>query len=410
MGESGNFVHEEVLMMKAVLGLVGVCLISFGQSASADEGLSAAQTSYIGAVMLEGEVDVTFDGVLTGSDAELGQTNYAYFAGNTLYFGTSDDVGNNLDTIIEFFWFESSIDRQSDFYVAIVKARSTPNLSEDWFLDADDLLNLDARPVLSLQAERDTSMDTGAFRWDWSLPFENYGIDSYGTATLTNSYGIGANAEGSAIASTTIDEDSYQVEGTVQTKGYVSTDYKVETQYQVTLHRWDVTVSGNPSQISWDMMLNTGDREEQSAYHEYFIVMQTDVGASFTMEELTVQGSYNGWLWGSDTVASVVLEGLTLHRPAAAEQAPEEDTGMDTGFSDFEPVVDTDVEEEIDEEPPEEPIEEETPSSVSVGSKLDSGKSGPFACGVVSGGPSSLAWWSGLGLVLLARRRRPSSV
>ena len=97
------------------------------------EDLSASETSYIGATMLEGGLDLTFD---YANPLNPDNNNaYAYFSGNTLYAGNEDDHGNMVDAIIEFFWFESSIDRGSDFYVAIVKARSNPG-RELWVEDA----------------------------------------------------------------------------------------------------------------------------------------------------------------------------------------------------------------------------------------------------------------------------------
>ena len=116
---------------------------------AAAEDLAEAQTSYTGAVMLSGDVDVTIGDVYTGANAESTQQDYAFFSGNTLYFGTQDENGNNVDSIIEFYWFESSIDRESDFYVAIVKARSSPNVNDDWYLDVDD------SPVIGLNAVSD---------------------------------------------------------------------------------------------------------------------------------------------------------------------------------------------------------------------------------------------------------------
>ena len=57
-----------------------------------DEGLSDSQTSYTGAVMLEGELDVDFGDVVVGDmGLDEGQSQYAYFTGNTLYFGSEDD-------------------------------------------------------------------------------------------------------------------------------------------------------------------------------------------------------------------------------------------------------------------------------------------------------------------------------
>src|SRR6056300_1206388 len=87
--------------------------------------LNVPETSYTGATILEGDLDVTFS-VVTDLDNNTTPDNYSFFEGNTLYLGTSDEYGNSVDGIIEFFWFQSSIDRGSDFYVAVVKVRATP--------------------------------------------------------------------------------------------------------------------------------------------------------------------------------------------------------------------------------------------------------------------------------------------
>src|SRR5262249_34218708 len=143
------------------------------------QGLSATQTNYSGAVMLRPNQEVSFGTFGVGplnEDGEYSQTQYAYWSGNTLYTGAEDENGNGVDAIVEFFWFESSIDRASDFYVAVIKARTTPKTTDDWYLETDE-----DHPVLSVSAKTDISRGTGAFRWDWSVPFESYGMDSYGS-------------------------------------------------------------------------------------------------------------------------------------------------------------------------------------------------------------------------------------
>ncbi|MDP6932102.1 MAG: MYXO-CTERM sorting domain-containing protein [Myxococcota bacterium] len=300
-----------------------------------DSDLGEAETSYTGAVMLEGDVDITFDTIELGSIGNEDDTRYAFFSGNTLYFGTEDEYGNNIDAIAEFFWFESSIDRGSDFYVAVLKARTSPALSDDWELYVDE------DPVLSVYTEANTDAGNTGFRWDWSLPFESYGIDSYGEVTLETTYGIGTNAEGSAIASESIDEDGNSVSGTVQAKGYYNSEYKVQTLYQVTLWRWEMFVDANPNSMEWNMVLNWGDRAEQNAYHEYFIVMQAEEGEPFEMDWLEVSGTVNNptWYWWDEqSDLSAALSGLVLTQPAydpddEDEDEDDDDEGEDTGWS-----------------------------------------------------------------------------
>ena len=196
--------------------------------ASADD-LSLSETSYSGASILQGDWEVTVDEStdITGNSENL---TYSFFEGNTLYVGNSDSYGNSIDGIIEFFWFQSSIDRGTDFYVGVVKARATPGHDCYWgpwlngadcHLWADEYQDWGEYPVLSIEALTDVSREAGAFRWDWSVPFENYGMDAYGQITFSNQYGIGASAEGAVMAHGEIPLDesgSVEAAGNVQVK------------------------------------------------------------------------------------------------------------------------------------------------------------------------------------------------
>jgi hypothetical protein len=302
-------------------------LISLPAGASSD--LSEADTNYRGAVMLSGEIDVDF--LAHGMGAmNLGdeQTEYAYFSGNTLYVGAEDEYGNGVDGIVEFFWFESSIDRGSDFYVAVIKARTTPNVLDDWYL------NTGSDPVLSVSAKTDISRGTGAFRWDWSVPFENYGMDSYGQVTMRSSYGIGAAAEGSAMAAEKYDEDGIKAEVSVQTKGHVDASYNVSTEYTITLWSWYTRLRGEPGEVTWDMTLDNDTLTDENAYHEYFLVMQADAGEPFTIDELQIGASVDEWWWGYWNQLSVNLYGLELSRPYFVPDDNEDD-GNDDDDDDF---------------------------------------------------------------------------
>ena len=278
--------------------LLGLSLIS---PAAAGE-LSESQTSYIGATMLEGNMDLVFD---FATPLHPDNDNaYAYFSGNTLYVGNEDDHGNMVDAIIEFFWFESSIDRGSDFYVAIVKARSNPG-RELW---VEDWANYGASPVLSVEALCFACGDStgpdfnGAFRWDWAVPFDDYGIDAYGEIVFTNSYGLGggadgeAGAEGSAMAHAEYTENvdgDVKAAGNVQVKGYVSSDYRVQTQYQIMMYEWDLETTGTADTMAWDMYLNLEAREEYQAYHEYFLPVQVEAGETFIIDQINILGSFD---------------------------------------------------------------------------------------------------------------------
>ncbi len=327
--------------MRNALHALILLAATFPATAHADDtedetSLSDTETSYSGAQILEGDRDVTFGDIGTGAYGSEEQDRYAFFSGNTLYVGVEDEYGNALDAIVEFFWFESSIDRGSDFYVAVIKARTTPNVNDDWYLYVGD------EPVQSVQATADISGGTQAFRWDWSIPFESYGIDSYGDATLTTSYGIGTSSEGSAIVAETYDEDGVKAEGEIQAKGYLNADYKVQATYQVTLYRWEVDVRGSPDIMRWETYLNTSDRSEESAYYEYFLVMQAEEETTFTIEELDIGAALDEWWWTVAGSLGVSLENIEVARPEGWDDGlndtgtpwptdSDEPTGDDTG-------------------------------------------------------------------------------
>ena len=169
-------------------------------------------------------------------------------------------------------------------------------MSRDCELWADDLFDWGEHPVLSVEAVTDVTREAGAFRWDWAVPFENYGIDAYGQVTFSNQYGIGLNAEGAVMAHGEIPLDesgTVKAAGNVQIKGFVNSDYMVQTQYEVTLYEWDVYVNGRADLMAWDTYLNLGVRANQSAYHEYFISIQVEEGETFLLDELNFSAHFD---------------------------------------------------------------------------------------------------------------------
>ena len=310
-------------------------------SPAAAEDLSASETSYTGASILEGGSDVMFDNFLGFSDSDEETFPYAFFEGNTLYVGNSDIYENTIDAIVEFFWFQSSIDRGTDFYVAVVKTRVTPGhdcyyAPWDWArgaqckLWADEWSDWGEYPVLSVEATTDVTREQGAFRWDWSIPFESYGIDAYGQVTFQNKYGIGESAEGAAMVhgDYQLNEDGdVKAEGNVQVKGYQTSEYSVQTQYDVTLYEWDVFVDGRADLMAWDMYLNLGARETQSAYHEYFLAIQVAEGEQFTLDNLSFVGNFDtGWYDPFRHELGLTLSGMTIGQPYWEPTSNEEDT------------------------------------------------------------------------------------
>ena len=181
----------------------------------------------------------------------------------------------------------------------------------------------------------DVEREQGAFRWDWSVPFESYGIDAYGQVTFQNKYGIGESSEGAvmALAAYPLTEDGdMKAEGNVQVKGYHSSEYSVQTQYEVTLYEWDVFVDGRADQMTWDMYLNIGARETQSAYHEYFLSVQVEEGMPFLIDQLNFVGNFDtGWYDPFHHELGVRLHNLIISQPLyLPAEEPEEDSDLPT--------------------------------------------------------------------------------
>ena len=325
-----------------------LALAMMGTSYAQDD-ISASETSYTGATILEGDWDVTFQESIAIADSE-DTFPYAFFEGNTLYVGNSDIYENTIDAIVEFFWFQSSIDRGTDFYVAVIKSRVTPGhdcyyAPWDWArgaqckLWADEWSDWGEYPVLTVEAMTDVEREQGAFRWDWSIPFESYGVDAYGQVTFQNAYGIGSDSEGAVMAhgEYPITEDGeVKAAGNVQVKGYLSSQYSVQTQYEVTLYEWDVFVDGRADLMAWDMYLNLGARETQSAYHEYFLAVQVAEGEPFTLDNLNFIGNFDtGWYDPFRHELGISLQGMTISQPyyEPTIEEPEDDTAVqeDTG-------------------------------------------------------------------------------
>jgi MYXO-CTERM domain-containing protein len=302
-------------------------------NATADSGISDVDTNYAGATILKGGETASFSSVETLELTTEGHTheNYAYWSGSTLYMGAEDNNGNRVDGIVEFFWFESSIDRGTDFYVAVIKTKTSPAVHNDWFLMASD-----DWPVQDVEANGRVN-GRQAFRWDWSVPFDNYGLESYGQVTMKSQYGLSLASEGSAMAAKTVTDEATgaTAEASVQAKGNIGTEYSVSTNYTVDLWSWYTFVDGSPGTMNWTTVLDNTKQDEENAYYEYFLVMQVERGHDFVLEDLRMTGSFDEWWWGVYNSFGVQVNNIVLSRPQPVEEddTGEDDTGLweDTG-------------------------------------------------------------------------------
>ena len=376
-------------------------------SAVSGSSISEAETTFKGAQMLTGEIDVDFEEVTVGMADDDDNFRYAFFSGNTIYAGVEDRYGNTIDMIAEFFWFESSLDRGSDFWVAVVKARTSPNLTDGWMLELSD------SPILSVQAETLNEDRNAGFRWDWSVPFESYGWDAYGNITLETIYGIGSAAEGSALVAYEQKESeagvSEEVEASIQSKGYFNSEYRVQTKYQVTLWRWEMFVHGTPQDLSWDLYLDSPDRQDQNAYHEYFLVMQADEDKGFSLDRLQLSGTVTDprwYWWDSHSEMSIALNNIQLERPETAWDNWDGDSDNEA------PDMDEDTEEDVEEiEVPEDDnnaTDEDATADADAGSTTNINVTTPESkggCSTSGAQTGPLGMVLALGLALFGRRR-----
>lgn len=301
-----------------------------------DHSLSESETAYSGAIMLEGGTDITMGSVIPGMVGTVeGVSRNARFIGNTLYAEAVDPEGNAVAMVGEFYWFESSVPRGSDFFVGVVKARTIPHLAADWVLEHDpvgptEVVRPDRGATLYVRSRTSPALVDGGFRWDWSLPFRDYHMDAYGTIRMEADYGVGLTSNGSAQTAYQRTEHGVDVEVEAQATGHINSSYNVNTNYEITLYRWDVFTRNSGNMLEWSMFLRTSDRERQNAYHEFFIAMQVDEGGEFHLDNLEVGGHIKRkrdfWL-DEHRALSVAVTDIVLSRPA---YSPPADDGGDS--------------------------------------------------------------------------------
>ena len=276
-------------------------------------GESDTGTNFQGARILKGDEDVLVKGAVTpGSYGDVDNSRYAYWQGSTYFFGgKNEDTGNSVDGIVEFFWFESSIPRGSDFYVAQVKVKSSPNPWDKWVLAKepnfiDDYIFFwnDVQPAQHLDVFMEPGGAHGALRWDFCVPFETYKWEPVKTMQISEKYGAGYSLEGTGNvtgkASKQFKEGGAVADLTgdakIQAKGYVNNDFKVESQYTITLYKWQMLVQSGGEDIHYKLVVLPHDKEKDnqsdSGYYEYFVVLQAERGTPVHIDEIQIGGMF----------------------------------------------------------------------------------------------------------------------
>ena len=290
-----------------------------GAAPDADD-LSATQTGYIGARLLGGGESVLVEGIEQGRypDGDENRDRYLFWEGDSLFAGVIDEETNNkVDLVAEFYWFESSIPRNSDFYVVVLKVSSTPQPGSDWRIATpgnllDDVLFRNIGPAQDVAVRVDRSGAAGAIRWDWSVPFQSYRWEPERVIQVSQDYNAGANVEGGAMRSLT--------EGvSIQAKGSASAKFRVSTRYTITLWRWAMLVSAGATDMEWQLTALDPEHAGDAAYHEYFLVMQSERGVPVRIESLNIGATlreHRMILPDRFMDLSAAITGITIDPPA----------------------------------------------------------------------------------------------
>ena len=309
---------------------VAATLLMFPVGAGAQDAddMAAGQSSYVGARLLQPETGIQIGGMNVGVHGdEEGRNRFMFWEGNSLFAGVVDEeTGNRLEMVGEFYWFESSIDRNADFYLVVLKVTSTPYPNTDWRVATeeswiDNAMLRDIGPVQQVEANVNDDGRQGAIRWDWSVPFQNYRWEPERVIEVQQTYAAGVQAEGGAMASVT--------EGVnIQAKGVLSANHQVKSRYTITLWRWQMLVLAGATDMSWNLVALDPAHAQDPAYHEYFLVLQAERGQPVHLNFLRIASTLREdlFLWPDNfQTMSASLDDITL-------TAPEDPVVCEVGF------------------------------------------------------------------------------
>ena len=300
-------------------------LIGAGAVASAQEepssgitDLSETETSYAGARLLSNTENVRLGELRSGRhDDQEERERYLFWQGDSLFLGVIDtEDDNRLDVVAEFYWFESSLPRNSDFYVIVLKVTAAPAANTNWRIATpasvfDSALFRDIGAVQRVEASMDRGGVNGAIRWDWSVPFQNYRWEPERVIEIEQEYAAGANIEGSAMRDLSGGVN-------VQAKGFLNAETRVSTRYTITLWRWEMLVQAGATDMDWALIALSPEHEQDPAYHEYFLVLQAERGVPVRIDHLqfaTTMRKRNPLFFDDFKNLSVRLRNIELSAP-----------------------------------------------------------------------------------------------
>lgn len=265
------------------------------------EDVSANNTAFRGARLLKRGSQAYAQNVKAlGSN----QSANMFWSGDTLNFEVRSNEGNRVAVKVEFFWFEAGLERGSDFYVAIIRGNSSPNVGgncqkvfhDTWQLGVNDIAQY-------VDVKADTTGQGGAIRWDWSVPFQTYRWEPKQQVKVEQHYALnaGAKAKGSVEGSAgmkTPEGKEIQAKGSISGNAGAEASHKVSTNYTLTLYRWQMQVSSGPTGIKWGLMPMDPKKATDNAYHEYYLVLQSESpGQPVIIPEIEFGGTFECPRW-----------------------------------------------------------------------------------------------------------------
>ena len=317
-------------MVLTLTGFSNAALAADEAEAPGGIGTSMTQTNYIGARLLKGGENVQVGSIGVGPyEDNESRDRYSYWQGDTHFAGVKDpETGNKVDIVTEWYWFESSIPRNADFYVGVVKVKSSPNVVDSWYLKEengwygnivwpDDVIQL-------LQVDMDPSGEWGGIRWDWCVPFDTYSYEPMKTIEVGSTYSAGFDVEGKVDGTGKMGFSEggkladLSAKANIQAKGYVSGKHSVSTQYTITLFKWQVLVSSGADSMSWQMRVLKDGNNQDSAYHEYFVVIQAEKGTDVWVPAMHIAANFKNskWWWFDGYQAlSASIQDITFTPP-----------------------------------------------------------------------------------------------
>ena len=265
--------------------------------------LSANNTAFRGADLLEQGRQIDSGKVEAPAKD---QTATAYWSGETLNLEVKSNSGNRVALKMEFFWFEATMKRGSDFYVAIIRGNSSPNIgasgctslgSGSWTLSTPTKIRNKKAPAQFVNIKSTQGGKGGAIRWDWSIPFQTYRFEPKQDVTVEQQYSMnaGASAQGSVEGSAGIEANGKDIQGkgSLSANGSANASHKVSTDYTITLYRWETRVSSGPGGIEWALMPLDPKADTDNAYHEYYLAVQSESrGTPAIIPEITFGGTF----------------------------------------------------------------------------------------------------------------------